>query len=215
MPTAIVPVGRPDVMSMVDSLPFSQSCENNRQPILEQLRALFLEPGTVLEIGTGTGQHAEYMASRLPHLHWLPTDHPDNVWMCQQRLERADLANVDSPRSLDVGGWPWTLPCFEYAFSANTAHIMSWEEVVGMFSGIAEGLGSGGRFCLYGPFNYQGKYTSDSNQQFDQYLRSRAEHMGIRDMDDLTDMASGLGLSLLKDAGMPANNRLLVFGREN
>ncbi len=198
---------------MTDSLPFSQACENNRQPILDQLSQLLTEPATVLEIGTGTGQHAEYLASRLPHLHWLPTDHPDNLWMCRQRLEHADLANMDDPRLLDVGVSPWQLPQFDHAFTANTSHIMAWEEVCRMFEGVSERLDAGGTFCLYGPFNYQGRYTSDSNRDFDRYLRAQAGHMGLRDIDDVTALASGLGLELRRDASMPANNRFLVFTR--
>lgn len=196
---------------MADSLPFSQACENNRQPILEQLGQVLTEPATVLEIGTGTGQHAEYIASRLPHLHWLPTDHPDNLWMCRERLEQADLANIDDPRLLDVGNRPWQLPPFDHAFTANTSHIMAWEEVCRMFEGVAERLPVGGTFCLYGPFNYHGTFTSESNRDFDRYLRARAGHMGLRDIDQVTALASELGLALKHDAGMPANNRFLVF----
>lgn len=196
---------------MSDSLPFSQACENNRQPILEPLTGLLTRPAVVLEIGTGTGQHAEYFAAQLPHLRWLPTDHPDNVWMCRQRLEQADLPNVEAPVALNVSDRPWSLPAFDHVYSANTAHIMAWEEVCDMFGGVAEGLDEHGYFCLYGPFNDHGKFTSDSNRQFDQHLRARLPHMGLRNRQDLEAMAADLGMSLYRDLEMPANNRLLVF----
>ncbi|GGY70557.1 DUF938 domain-containing protein [Marinobacter zhanjiangensis] len=196
---------------MSDSLPFSQACKNNRQPILDQLTDVVTGPAVVLEIGTGTGQHAEYFAGQLPHVRWLPTDHPDNVWMCRQRLVLADLPNVAAPIALNVSERPWPLPAFDHAYSANTAHIMAWEEVCDMFGGVAEGLGEGGCFCLYGPFNDQGGYTSDSNRQFDRHLRARLPHMGLRNLQDLEALAAGLGMSLYRNLEMPANNRLLIF----
>ena len=196
---------------MSDPLPFSQACENNRQPILERLREVLTAPATVLEIGAGTGQHAEYFASRLPHLHWLPTDHPDNLGMCRQRLEQADLANVEDPRGLDVGALPWQLPAFDHAYSANTAHIMAWKEVRAMFAGIGEGLLEGGSFLLYGPFNDQGRFTSQSNRQFDAQLRRQHPHMGLRNLQDLETLAADHGMSLYRNWPMPANNRLLLF----
>ena len=196
---------------MTDTLPFSQSCENNREPILAVLTGVFAGPAVVLEIGTGTGQHAEYFASRLPHLRWRPTDHPDNVWMCRRRLELADLPNVESPVALDVGEQPWALPAFDHAYSANTSHIMAWEEVCAMFAEVGQGLPPDGYFCLYGPFNDQGEFTSESNRQFDQYLRAREAHMGLRDQQDLEALAQDHGMCLYRIANMPANNRLLIF----
>lgn len=200
---------------MSDPLPFSQACENNRQPILEQLAEVLTGPGTVLEIGSGTGQHAEYFASKLPHLRWLPTDHPDNVWMCRQRLEQADLPNVEAPVALNVSDRPWPLPAFDHVYSANTAHIMAWEEVSSMFGGVAEGLNADGYFFLYGPFNDHGQFTSESNRQFDQHLRGRHSHMGLRNLQDLAAMAEDTGMSLYRNLEMPANNRLLVFRKRS
>ncbi|SFR43604.1 Protein of unknown function [Marinobacter daqiaonensis] len=199
---------------MSATLPFSQACENNSQPILERITPLLSRPGVVLEIGTGTGQHAEYFARHLQHLIWQPTDHPDNLEICRQRLEQAALANVATPQPLDVSEQPWNLGEFNHAFSANTAHIMSWQEVVDMFHGVAAGLATGGHFCLYGPFRYQGLFTSASNERFDLHLRARASHMGIRDVGDIYPLAAGLGLRPTQDFDMPANNRLLVFTRE-
>lgn len=192
--------------------PFSQACENNKQPILECLRDILVEPGLVLEIGSGTGQHVEYLAAQLPHLQWQPTNHPSAA-DCEERLREAALANVLPPLALDVAASPWPLVAADAAFSANTAHIMGWPEVQAMFHGLAAILPEGAPFCLYGPFNYGGSFTSDSNRAFDQHLRSRAAHMGIRDIEDLLDLAALSGFTLAADNAMPANNRLLVWRR--
>ncbi len=193
--------------------PFSQACENNKRPILERLRGILTSPGLVLEIGCGTGQHAEFLAAHLPHLHWQPTDHPESLGGCEERLRSAGLINVLPPLALDVAAREWPIACADAAFSANTAHIMGWPEVQAMFLGLASILGEGAAFCLYGPFNYQGNFTSDSNRMFDQQLRSRGAHMGIRDIEDLLDLGARTGFTLAEDHAMPANNRLLIWRR--
>ncbi len=196
---------------MTEGKPFSQACENNKQVILEKLSAVFINPGTVLEIGTGTGQHAVHFAGSLPHLKWQPSDHPRNYQLCKPWLAEANLPNISSPLPLDVSADSWQLPPINGVFSANTAHIMSWHEVEAMFRGVAAHLTKGDAFCLYGPFNYGGRFTSASNQQFDASLRQQNPVMGIRDMDDLKRIASENGLALESDFDMPANNRLLVW----
>lgn len=196
---------------MTTHLPFSQACENNKSPILERLRETFNARGTVLEIGTGTGQHAVHFAAAMPHLQWQPTDHPRAAHLAIARLEQAALPNILPMRELDVSTPPWPSQAFRWAFSANTAHIMSWAEVEQMFRGIGAGLPVGGAFCLYGPFRHQGEFTSESNRAFDQSLRSQAQHMGIRDIDDLSALAKAVGLVLREDYTMPANNEMLVF----
>lgn len=193
--------------------PHSQACENNKQPILVCLREILVEPGLVLEIGSGTGQHAEFLAAELPHLQWQPTDHPAAIGDCEERLQQAALANVRAPLALDVAASRWPLAAADAAFSANTAHIMSWPEVQAMFMGLATTLPLGAPFCLYGPFNYGGNFTSDSNRMFDEHLRSRAPHMGIKDIEDLLDLAALSDFALAADHPMPANNRLLVWRR--
>ena len=196
---------------MATELPFSQACENNKAPILEALCKVLDMPARVLEIGTGTGQHAEHFARSLPHLQWQPSDHPDAAHLSRLRLKQAKLPNILPILEIDVGREPWPVAGIDGAFSANTAHIMAWTEVEQMFHGIGERLTAKGAFCLYGPFNVQGRFTSESNRQFDQYLRARAPHMGIRDLDDMNDLAEAEGLLLEGDIAMPANNRLLVF----
>lgn len=198
---------------MTDDLPYSQACENNKVPILEKLQAIFNAPGKVLEIGTLTGQHAVHFAQAMPHLQWQPSDQPEAAHLCRRRLERAALPNILHIVELDVSDANWPVETFQWAFSANTAHIMSWGEVEQMFRGIGERLQEDGAFCLYGPFNNQGEYSSDSNRQFDQHLRAQAAHMGIRDLVDLRALAESAGMKLAENHPMPANNRLLVFHR--
>jgi len=200
-----------DASFMATSLPFSQACENNKAPILERLREIFDGPGKVLEVGTGTAQHAVHFADGMPHLQWQPTDRPDAVAICRPRLDQAALPNILPVIELDVGTSPWPVESFTWAFSANTAHIMAWWEVEQMFGNIGARLATGGAFCLYGPFNNQDEFSSESNRQFDQHLRARAPHMGIRDLEDLSRLGREVGLVLSAIFNMPANNRLLVF----
>lgn len=196
---------------MASDKPFSQACENNKQPILESIRTTFTSPGTILEIGTGTGQHAVHFASALPHLVWQPSDRPGASGHCLGWIEDSALANIRPPVELDVASGSWPIDSIDGAYSANTAHIMAWEEVEAMFAGLAKRMNAGMPFCLYGPFSYGGKHTSDSNRQFDRYLRAQAAHMGIRDMDDLLKLAERTGFLLESDEQLPANNRLLVW----
>ncbi|KAE8545785.1 DUF938 domain-containing protein [Marinobacter nauticus] len=198
---------------MNSHLPYSQACENNKAPILEKLCEIFNAPGTVLEIGTGTGQHAEHFAAALPHLQWQPTDHPRAAHLAVARLQQAALPNVLPILELDVNQMPWPVPACRWAFSANTAHIMAWEEVETMFQGVAACLQKNGAFCLYGPFKHEGGYTSESNEAFDQSLKAKASHMGIRDIEDLSVLAETTGLALKDDYAMPANNEMLIFRR--
>lgn len=202
------PVERLNTMT---ELPFSQACENNKRPILECLRSVFADARSVLEIGTGTAQHAVFFAEALPHLTWRPSDHPDSVYLGRDRLAASNAPNLLPFVALDVGDDDWPVPDVDAVFSANTAHIMSWSEVERMFQGVARRLPSGGVFCLYGPFNVGGRYTSDSNRRFDQHLRSRSAHMGIRDIADLETLARSVDLRLDDDVAMPANNRILVW----
>lgn len=192
---------------------FSEACERNRGPILDQLRDHLSGARRVLEIGSGTGQHAVHFAAALPHLVWqtsdLPANHPGiNAWIAE-----AALPNLLPPLTLDVGAGSWPAQSCDAVFSANTLHIMGWEEVQAMFAGIGRVLQPDGILCIYGPFNYGGAYTSDSNARFDAMLRAQAPHMGIRDFEAVDALARQHGLLLVADHPMPANNRLLVWRR--
>ena len=158
----------------------------------------------MLEIGSGTGQHAAYFVAELPHLVWQASDAAENLPGIRQWIA------APPPIELDVDK-EWPKLDIDAAFSANTCHIMSWPQVERMFAGVGGLLPRGGVFALYGPFNYGGKYTSQSNARFDAMLRREDPASGLRDLDDLLPLAKRCGLSLEEDNDMPANNRLLVW----
>lgn len=193
--------------------PFSQACENNKEPILTVLQQHFSSVMKVLEIGSGTGQHAVYFSEKMPHLQWQTTDLQHNHTGIKLWLDEAGLLNVLPPVALDVNQQDWAFQDIDGVFSANTAHIMPWEAVVEMFRGVGGLLPAGGVFCQYGPFNYQSEFTSDSNRAFDQFLKDKADHMGIRDFEEVQELAFKNGMSLIEDRAMPANNRILVWGK--
>lgn len=191
---------------------FSPACERNREPILAQLRVCFAATKQVLEIGSGTGQHAVYFAQNLPHLLWHTSDRSAYHPSIEAWLDEAQLKNLKPPFELDVTKqlhWPAT--SFDAAFTANTCHIMAWEEVQLMIAGLKRCLDPLALLVIYGPFKYQGEFTSESNAHFDQSLRQQASHMGIRDIEEMTLLTQDSGFDLLQDIEMPANNRLLIF----
>lgn len=190
---------------------FSAACERNQEPILAILRDVFADRKFVLEIGSGTGQHAVYFGAALPHLIWQTSDLPNNHASIIEWQEEAQLSNVLPPLPLDVNSGNWPQKKLDAVFSANTCHIMSWNDVIAMFTGIASSLLPGGIVCIYGPFNYNGNYTSQSNAQFDDSLKRQSPHMGIRDFEAMNALAESLGFHLQADHSMPANNRLLVW----
>lgn len=192
--------------------PFAPSCERNRGVILEQLRSVFAARSKVLEIGSGTGQHAVHFAAALPHLSWQCTDRPDMLAGLRMWLDDAALPNTPPPLSLDVAG-DWPAVSADALFTANTLHIMAWSEVVRLFAMLPTVLAPSATLAIYGPFNYDGRFTSDSNEAFDRSLREGAPHRGIRDFEAVRALAEGAGFALEKDCAMPANNRLLVFAR--
>ncbi|MDO9048356.1 MAG: DUF938 domain-containing protein [Methylobacter sp.] len=191
--------------------PFSQACENNKDPILQIIRTVFCQPTTVWEIGSGTGQHACYFASHLPHLEWQPTDRSENIPGIRLWREEAKLANLKPPLSLDVTDAVWPCSSIDSLFTSNTLHIMSWDDVQIFFDRLTEHLNPKAFICIYGPFNYNGAYTSDSNAFFDQWLKSQNTSSGIRNFEDILALSTSRGFSLLNDIAMPANNRLLVL----
>ncbi|MGB6054012.1 MAG: DUF938 domain-containing protein [Burkholderiaceae bacterium] len=190
---------------------FSPACERNRAPILERLRPLFADRRRVLEIGSGTGQHAVHFGAALPHLQWQTSDLEPNHASIRAWQQEARLSNVLPPLLLDLRAPDWPHADFDAVFTANTCHIMGWEEVERMFSGVGRLLPAGGLFCVYGPFNYGGRFTSASNAEFDAALRARDPRMGLRDAEAVGELAAAAGLLPQEDHAMPANNRLLVW----
>jgi cyclopropane fatty-acyl-phospholipid synthase-like methyltransferase len=191
-------------------LPNSEASEKNKGPILAILIKVFANTQWVLEIGSGTGQHAVYFAEHLPHLTWQPSDRSGAVQWLERRLEIEGPVNVASPLILDVNDHPWGVEV-DGIFSANTFHIMSWQEVEQFFAGVGDVLRRPGTLCVYGPFRYDGGYTSESNARFDRSLRAQAPHMGIRDFEAVNMLAEAQGLTLVADYSMPANNQSLVW----
>jgi len=194
--------------------PFAEACERNRGPILGVLRRIFHDRNTVLEIGSGTGQHAAYFAPELPHLVWQPSDVAEHLPGIRMWVDSAATRNLRTPVVLEVENeLHWKAVSADAAFSANTTHIMSWTQVERMFEGVARLLPAGGLLALYGPFNYGGRHTSESNARFDAMLRSRDPASGLRDFEAIAALATKNGLALVEDNAMPANNRLLAFRR--
>ena len=192
--------------------PFAQACEDNKEPILEVLAPLLADARRLLEIGSGTGQHAAHFGGCLPHLIWQTSDVAENLPGVRLWLAEAGLPNLPPPIELDVtGDWPYG--DYDAAFSANTVHIMGDAEVAALFAGLPKVLTPGAPFALYGPFKYGGRYTSDSNARFDQWLKTRDPASGIKDRDHLAALGDAQGLSLAEDHPMPRNNRILVFRR--
>ena len=195
--------------------PFAESSEQNKMPILAILKPYLQNAESVLEIGSGTGQHAVFFAEQFSHLTWITSDQADyhagiNMW-----LEESSQENIQGPFLLDVDQQDWPIETTDAVFSANTVHIMGWPSVVNMFAGIGRVLNKGGYFCLYGPFNYNGQFSSESNANFDAWLKQRDPVSGVRDFDALQELAEKAGLTFIHDHEMPANNRILVWQKVN
>ncbi|WP_347987055.1 DUF938 domain-containing protein [Methylomonas sp. AM2-LC] len=194
--------------------PFSQACENNKEPILQVIRKVYAQATTVWEIGSGTGQHACYFAKQLPYLEWQPTDRVENIdGICLWTTE-AQLSNLKSPLSLAVQDDTWPCKSIDALFTANTLHIMNWDEVQLLFARLNVYLTANASVCIYGPFNYNGAYTSESNARFDQWLKAQNCLSGIKNFEDILALAINIDCELTADETMPANNRLLVFKKK-
>lgn len=190
--------------------PFSQACENNKTSILLHLKRLFKHTQNVLEIGSGTGQHAVYFAQQMPHLIWQTSDRVINHNGIDLWLNEHPSKNLLPPIALDVTTYDWAIKT-DAIYSANTAHIMPWAAVEALFKGAGAALNKKGLFVLYGPFNYGGEFSSDSNARFDEHLKLSEPKQGIRDYEKIVALANSVGLTAQEDNPMPANNRLLVF----
>jgi SAM-dependent methyltransferase len=191
----------------------SDAAERNKAPILQVIAAEFAQTRRVLEIGSGTGQHALHFSAHLPHLTWEPSDTGDYLPSLRERLRQEGGPNLRPVIELDVRTQPWPVEGVDGVFSANTLHIMSWRSVQFFFRGVGSVLDQPGVLCVYGPFRYGDRYTSESNAQFDQFLQRRDPDSGIRDAHELDGLAHQQGLELAADHPMPANNQLRVWKR--
>jgi cyclopropane fatty-acyl-phospholipid synthase-like methyltransferase len=194
-------------------LPYSAACERNRDPILAVLREHFADRRRVLEIGSGTGQHAVHFAAHLPHLVWQTSDRASNLDDIRAWLDSAALPNTPAPLLLDVVDPPVVRNRFDAAFSANTLHIMNWDAVGRMFALLDATLADDAALAIYGPFRRAGAHTSASNAGFDADLKQRDAQMGLRDIEAVHALAAGIGLRPVADVALPANNACLVWRR--
>jgi len=206
---------RRQVHDTMSDRPYAPSCDRNRDPILQVLQRQFADCRRVLEIGSGTGQHAVHFAAALPQLTWQCSERAEHLPGIAQWLESADLPNTPPPLALDVREGPWPHTGYDAVFTSNTLHIMGWEAVQAFFAGVGHLLATnaGGMLVVYGPFNYGGAFTSDSNRDFDAWLKARDPASGIRDAEAVDALAQAQGLALQEDVAMPANNRCLVWRR--
>jgi hypothetical protein len=192
--------------------PDAPSCLRNRDVILDVLREHFADRRNVLEIGSGTGQHAIYFGAAMPQLIWQTSDRAEHHAGIQAWLDEAALSNVKPPIDLDVSG-AWPAARYDAFFTANTLHIMSAASVEALFRALPAAMDSSTTLVVYGPFNYRGAFTSDSNRDFDGWLKARDPLSGIRDFEWVDSLAKQAGLQLIEDRAMPANNRGLVWRR--
>ncbi len=194
---------------------YSAACERNRDPILLVLRDVFRDTRNVLEIGSGSGQHAIHFGLHLPYLSWQTSDLSHNHESILAWQATAQLSNVFPPFTLDMASPIWPKVAHDAVFSANTCHIMTWQEVENMVAGVGKLLPLGGLFAVYGPFNYNNQFTSQSNANFDANLREFSPHMGLRDFEAMDALAKQANLLLEQDIAMPSNNRLLIWRKGN
>ncbi|WP_395680104.1 DUF938 domain-containing protein [Dokdonella sp.] len=196
----------------MDDKPYSAACERNRDPILGVLRGFFADRRRVLEVGSGTGQHAVHFAAALPQLEWQASDRAENLAGIRAWLSEAALPNTPAPLELDAtGSWPGGP--YDAVFSSNTLHIMGWPEVEALFAALPRATTPAAKLAIYGPFNLEGRYTSDSNAAFDASLRARAAHMGLRDVAAVDALARAAGFARIDGVALPANNRILLWER--
>ncbi len=191
--------------------PYAPSCEQNQQVILDNLKTLFISPGKVLEIGSGTGQHAVFFTQHLPHLQWYPGDLECEHAGMKLWFDELEHQRILAPLLLDVDEPNWPVDKMDYIFTANTTHIISSDQTEKLFKHAGDILKTDGLFVQYGPFNYKGQYTSESNAQFDVWLKQRNPLSCIKDFEVLQKLADVESMKLIKDIEMPANNRLLVW----
>lgn len=193
------------------SVPFSQACENNKQVIWSVICRFFTADNFVLEIATGTAQHCRYFLKLRPDLRWQPSDIGSNITVVTAGLEGCASRNIFKPLVLDVQQEVWPVTEADGVFSANSLHIMSPAAVEDFFSGVGRVLKTGGHLCVYGPFKYGQQFTTDSNANFDLWLKNRNSESGIRDFEKVNAFANLAGLKMIEDTAMPANNQLVVW----
>jgi len=191
----------------------SPSCDRNKEPILAVLREILTAPGLVLEIGSGSGQHAVHFARGLPHVEWQPTDLADNLPGISAWRDESGLANLRAPLALDLDSDRWPVDAAQAVVCINTIHIVPWSAVERLFAGAGRLLSSGGVMYVYGPYRYADRPLETSNQEFDRWLKARDTASGVRLFEDVNSLAEQSGLTLAGDRAMPANNRSIWWSK--
>lgn len=195
-----------------DSRRHAPAAVRNREPILEVLSRVLPARGAVLEVASGTGEHAAFFATALPGLVWQPSEHDVEAFASIIAWTEG-LPNVRAPLRLDAAQDPWPVTTVDAVFNANMIHIAPWEACLGLLRGAGRHLGPGGVLVLYGPYTLAGRHTAPSNAAFDDDLRRRDPSWGVRDLDAVAEAAQARGLVLRERVAMPANNQTLVFVR--
>lgn len=192
---------------------YAPSCERNRDPILAVLRDVLPPAGRVLEIGSGSGQHAAWFAAAFPALEWQPSDLPENHPSIRAWAAEAALPNLREPMTLDLFDRHWPVETAQAIMCINTIHIVAWEAVENLFAGAARALAPGGVLYVYGPYRYADRPLEPSNEEFDRWLKMRDPASGVRDFEAVDALAGAAGLRLAGDRAMPANNRSIWWAR--
>jgi cyclopropane fatty-acyl-phospholipid synthase-like methyltransferase len=194
--------------------PYSASCERNKDPILEVMKEIITKDDRrLLEIGSGSGQHAVYLAPHFPFMEWHPSDVAENLSGMKKWFDEHHVPSICPPHKIEVGKHELPKLKFDLSFTANTFHIMHWKECKSLMKMWGGRLREGSRVMIYGPFKYNGEFTSASNAEFDQELRAKDSLSGIRSFEDVKNTMEKNGFELFHDYEMPANNRMLVFKR--
>ncbi len=196
---------------MLRDKPSAPACQRNQKSILAVIQALLAKSQSLLEIGSGTGQHAIYFAPALPQLTWQASDLQSQLPGINAWVNEAKLDNLPDPISLDVRTDEIPQGRYDAIFTANTLHIMPWKTVEVLLLKVAQALSTGGLFIVYGPFNFEGTYSSDSNRDFDAFLKSRDANQGIRHFEEIVSICEQHQLQVLEKYAMPAQNFILVF----
>jgi SAM-dependent methyltransferase len=192
----------------------SPAVARNRDPILAVLRRVLPDRGMVLEVASGTGEHAVHFAAGLPHLMWQPTDRDtDALRSISAYRTLVRLPNLLPALALDASARPWPVTEAAAIVAINMIHIAPWSAAEGLMAGAGRVLAPGSLLYLYGPFKEEGRHTAPSNAAFDASLRSRDRAWGVRDVGEVVDLANSNGLDLIERVAMPANNLSLVFRR--
>jgi cyclopropane fatty-acyl-phospholipid synthase-like methyltransferase len=200
---------------MIEEKPYALSCDRNSQPILDQLKKLLSGRKSLLEVGAGTGQHAVFMAPHFLDMNWTLSDQEDRHPGIQIWMKDFPRSNVKGPVEYTVGQSTFPQGEFDVVFTSNTLHIMGWDLCLQFFDDLSRSLPKDALFIVYGAFNYNGQYTSESNKDFDRWLKEKHPESGIRGFEEVRDELAQRHFQLVDDIEMPANNRMLVFKKLN